>query len=533
MLDKLLRKLKYFKIINDPKNYEDTISNEPLPTPISKNIKDNFEKIKSIFQNDIDINIRQFLIGQNNIKALVVSMEGLSETSAVSKNILENLMWEIRKIPINYDINLENIKNYAISSNKVREVSTIEQAVDGILNGNTVLFLEGEDTALELGTQAWEHRGVEPPQTENTVRGPRESFTETMSVNTSLVRRKIKNPDLKIEEMIIGRRTRTKICIVYLKGIANAKILEEVRSRLKSIDIDAILESGYIEEFIKDSPFSIFPTVGNTEVPDKFAAKILEGRIGILTEGTPIALTVPFLFMESLQVTEDYYSAPFLVTQIRLLRLLAFHMTIFGPAIFVAITTFHPSIIPQTLMLTLATTREKIPFPAVIEAFLMAGIFEVIREAGVRMPRAVGQAVSIVGALIMGEVAVNAGLVSPFMIIIISLSGMMSFLLPPQIDPITLLRFPLLIAAGTFGLIGVMWSYILMIVHLASLRSFGVPYFSPIMPFNLKAMKDFIIRVPWWLMKTRPSSIGWRKSERVGNNIKPNPSNGKVGDDQK
>lgn len=533
MLDKLLRKLNYFKIINDPKNYEETISNEPLPTPISKNIKNNFEKIKSIFQNDIDINIRQFLIGQNNVKALVVSMEGLSETSAVNKNILENLMWEIRKIPIDYDINLENIKNYAISSNKIREVSTIEAAVDGILNGNAVLFLDKEDTALELGTQAWEHRGVDLPQTENTVRGPRESFTETMSVNTSLVRRKIKNSDLKIEEMIIGKRTRTKICIVYLKGIANIKILEEVRNRLKSINIDAILESGYIEEFIKDSPFSVFPTVGNTEVPDKFAAKILEGRIGILTEGTPIALTVPFLFVEGLQVTEDYYSAPFLVTQIRLLRTIAFHFTIFAPAVFVAITTFHPSFIPQNLMLVISTTREKIPFPAVVEGLFMGIIFEVIKEAGVRMPRAVGQAISIVGALIMGEVAVTAGLVSPLMIIVMSLSGMMSFLLPPQIDPITLLRFPFIIAGGVLGLFGVMWCYIFMIIHLASLRSFGVPYFSPIMPFNFRGMKDFILRVPWWLMKTRPSSIVWKESQRVSNNSKPEPSNGKVGDEQK
>ncbi|MBU3142968.1 spore germination protein [Clostridium sp. CF012] len=532
MLSKILRKIKYLKIVNNTKNYEQPMSNEQI-TPISKDIKDNFQKIKGIFENDMDINIHQFLIGKNNMEALVINMEGLSETRVVNNNILDTLMWEVRKIPIDYILNLENIKNYAISSNKINEVSTIEQAVDGILNGNALLFLNGEDTALEIGTQSWEHRGVEAPQTEVSVRGPRESFTETMSVNTSLVRRKIKNSDLKIEEMVIGKRTKTKICVVYLNGIVDVKILEEVRYRLKAINIDAILESGYIEDFIKDAPFSVFPTVGNTEVPDKFAAKILEGRVGILTEGTPIALTVPFLFVESLQVAEDYYSASFLVTQIRLLRLMSFHLAIFGPAIYIALTTFHTAIIPEQLLLIITATREKVPFPAVVEALLIAIAFEIIKEAAVRMPRAIGQAVSIVGALIMGEIGVNSGLVSPIMLIIISLSGIMSYLLPSQMDSITLLKFPLLIAGGAFGLFGVIWGYIFMIIHLASLRSFGVPYFSPIMPFNLNGMKDFIIRVPWWLMNTRPSSIGWRASERASNNGKPAPSNGKVGDKQK
>lgn len=508
MLDKLYRKFKFFKIISSSIKDEEG-------TPISKNIKKNMDKIKDIFKDDMDINIREFLIGKEKIEAFIVNIEGLSKTSTVNRDILEALMWDIRKIPVDYEINLESIKDYAISSNKVQEIFTMEQAVDGILEGNTILFLKGEDASLKIGTQGWEHRQIEPPQIENTVRGPQESFTETLRVNTSLIRRKIKSPGLKLEQMIIGKRTRTKVCIVYLEPVVDMKIVEEVKGRLSSIDIDGILESGYIEEFISDAPLSPFPTVGSTEVPDRFAGRILEGRVGILTEGTPIALTVPFLFMESLQSREDYYSSPYFVTPIRLLRLTAFYLTIFGPAIYVAIVNFHPHLIPQRLLLTIAATRENIPFPSVVEAFIMAIMFEVLKEAGVRMPRAIGQAVSIVGALIMGEVAVNAGLVSPIMIVIIALTGMMSFTLPPKLEPVTILRFPILIISSILGLFGVMWCYIFMMIHVASLRSFGAPYFSPVMPFNLKDMKDHILRVPWKLMKERPSSIGWGGTNRL------------------
>lgn len=517
MLSNIFRKAKYYKLLNDKKSHKASNAKEAI-TPISKDIKENLKEIQKIFKDNMDINLRQFVIGKANIEAFTVSIGSLSEKNVINKSILRTLMWDLRKTPIDYDINLENIERFSISGNEVRKISTIGEAVDGVLNGNTILFLQGEEKALEVGTQAWEHRAVEQPQIESAVRGPRESFIETLSVNTALIRRKIKDPNLKIEDMILGRRTKTKVCIVYLKGIVNEKVLEEVRYRLRSIDIDGILESGYIEEFINDAPFSPFPTVGNTELPDRLAAKILEGRVGILTEGTPIALTVPYLFVESLQTQEDYYSAPFLVSQIRLLRLLAFHFTIFAPAIFIAITTFHPNVVPEKLLLTIQVTRDAIPFPAAIEAFIMSVMFEVLREAGVRMPRAVGQAVSIVGALIMGEVAVNAGLVSPIMIVVVSLSGMMSFLLPPQLDSVTILRFPIIIFSSIFGLFGVIWSYIFMIIHVASLRSFGAPYFSPIMPFNLKGMKDFIIRFPLWLMKTRPSAITWRESQRVTDN---------------
>lgn len=534
MLKQIFRRLNYLKIIHENQN-ENTTENTTEKTrqtnaAISNNIKENLNTIKEIFCEDNDVNIREFTIGKANKKAFFVNIEGMSEKATVNLNVLKSLMWELREAPINTAIDADAISESMLNVNRIKKITTIEEAVDNILNGDTVLFLDGDNTALDIGTRAWEHRGVEAPQTENSVRGPHEGFTETLRTNTALVRRKIKNPDLKFEELILGRRTRTKVCIVYIKGLANEKILEEVRIRLNSIDIDAILESGYIEEFIKDSPTSPFPTIGNTETPDKFAGKILEGRVGILTEGTPIALTMPYLFIESIQASEDYYSNSFLASQVRLLRIVGLHGSLLLPGIYVALTNFHPNTIPIKLLLTMSVLTETLPFPKVVEALLMGAVFEVLREAGIRMPRPIGQALSIVGALIMGEVAVNAGLVSPLLIIVIALSGMLSFLMPSQIDSVTLLRFPIMIVSAAFGLFGVIWCYILIIIHMCSLRSFGVPYLSPVAPFSLSGLKDFVIRVPWWLMKGRPKTINWRKSKRVMDSGKPGPSKNKVGD---
>lgn len=534
MLRPILRKIKFLKILNQtPK--------EKIQPPmevdfqnfkkILKNLQNNIKYMKKIFGDNSDINIREFAIGKKQIDALIVNIEGMSEKTMINENIMGSLMWEARKITPDEEITIEYVKKSFINVNNVKGTTIMEEVVDAVLSGDTAFFLDGSDVALLIDTKAWEHRGVEQPQTESVVRGPREGFTETLRVNTSLVRRKIKDTSLKMEIIKIGRRTRTDVCIVYIKNLADNKIVKEVMRRLKSIDIDAILESGYIEEFIEDAPFSVFSTVSNTESPDRFAAKILEGRVGILVDGTPFALTVPMFFIESFQSSEDYYSRPFFASQVRFIRFLAFHITLFLPGMYVAIATFHPNIVPIPLLITMASTHEGIPFPTFVEALLMLVIFEGLREAGVRMPRPIGQAVSIVGALVLGEAAVNAGIASYPVVIVIALSGIMSFLLPPQVDSVTMLRFPILILGTTFGLFGIVWSYLFIIIHLASLHSFGVPYMSPLMPFNLKDFKDVFIRVPWWLMKTRPKTSGWRDLQREDSKYKPSQDNNRNKDD--
>ncbi|HBF38407.1 MAG TPA: spore germination protein [Firmicutes bacterium] len=520
------RKLTFLKKGNQFSEAEKaTSATKPqFPTAkISQDLSKNFELIHTIFDNSNDLVIRRFPIGICSIEAMVVNLNGMSEIKLINDNIIGSLMKEAGKVGTPKQITLKYLKNSAINLNAIQEIDTMDEAVSAILNGDTTFFIDGENKALAMNTRTWAHRGVQEPETEPVVRGSREGFTETLSISISQIRRKIKDPELHFESIRLGRRTQTEVCVVYIRNIANPKIVEEVWRRLKKINIDAVLESGYLEEFIQDAPFSIFPTVGNTETPDKFAAKILEGRVGILVEGTPFALTVPFLFIESFQVAEDYYSRSFFTSLIRLLRFLALHITIALPALYVAIITFHPNIVPETLLLAISRTREGVPFPAFVEALLMGIFYEIFREGAVRMPRAVGQAVSIVGALILGEAAVNAGIISPIMVIVTGLTAVTGFLLPPQTDSITLLRIPLLVIASFFGLFGIIWSYIFIVIHLASLRSFGAPYFSPIMPLTFADLKDSFLRLPWWMMKTRPRVIDWQGSSRMEEDLQPEP----------
>ncbi|MDV3429294.1 MAG: spore germination protein, partial [Bacillota bacterium] len=334
---------------------------------------------------------------------------------------------------------------------------------------------------------------------------------------------RIKSPDLIFKTLKIGSRTKTSVCIVYIKGIVNPKLIDEIYKRLNRINTDAILESGYIEQFIEDAPYSIFPTVGNTEKPDTSAAKILEGRACILVDGTPFALTVPLLFIEGFQSAEDYYSRPYFASLLRILRFTCFFISTLAPATYVMLTTFHQELIPTTLLFTMAAGREGVPFPAVLEAGLMVITFEILREAGVRLPRPVGQAVSIVGALVIGEAAVTAGLVGGLLVIVVALTAVSSFVLPAFTDVEGILRMFFLILAGSLGIFGVGLGILFILAHVVSLRSFGTPYFAPLAPLTVKDLKDTFIRVPIWKMSTRPRTIGWYDMKRQNDNLKPEP----------
>ncbi len=490
---------------------------------IEKNLSVNLKLLQAIFSKNIDVNFREFRIGKDQVEAFFVNIEGLCDKNLINLNILQPLMWESKKIDWQGDYSITSIKKSLVNFNDVYEADNISDAVNGILSGDTALFVAGSERALLVGTRNWEQRGVNQPESESTVRGPREGFTETLRINTSLIRRKIKDPDLMIEMLQLGERTRTDVAIVYVKNIANNKIIDEVKKRISTITIDGVLESGYIESFIEDTPLGLFPTVGSTEVPDKFAAKILEGRIGILVDGTPFALTVPMLFIENFQVPEDYFVKPLLVLQSRLIRYLALHIALFLPGLYVAIITFHPHVLPIALLDTIIQSQAGIPFPAIAETFLVLIFFEALREAGVRIPRPVGQAVSIVGALVLGDAVVSAGLASYPVVIIVALSGIMGFLLPPQLNPMLMLRIPVLIISSILGILGTTWAYVMIIVYLISLRSFGVPYLSPLLPYTHQDMKDAFIRVPWWKMITRPLLLNTKDVRRVAKGQQPQP----------
>lgn len=517
---------RFFRRIirKSPNGNLQSFANAEKNQPISSNLKKNLERLRSLLGSSSDVVIREFSFAYNqDIHGAIIFIDGLVDSVTINDHIMKPLMYDLGMVSNKGKTDISDIsviRRKLISIGDVQQVSLLADLINKLMAGNTILLVDDLDEALVISTRKWAKRGIEEPQTESVVRGPREGFTETLRVNTSLLRRKIKNPNLRFESLTLGEQTRTDVCIAYINGIVKPELLDEIRSRLKRISIDGIFESGYIEEFIEDAPRSIFATIGNTEKPDVAAAKLLEGRAAILVDGTPFILTVPLLFIESFQSAEDYYSRPFYSSLIRLIRFCAYVATILAPAIYVALSTFHQELIPTKLLFTMAAGREGVPFPAVLEALIMIVVFETLREAGVRLPRPVGSAVSIVGALVIGQAAVSAGLITPFMVIVVAFTAIASFVVPPHTDSSSILRYGLLILAGIAGGFGILMGLLVMFIHMAALKSFGVPYLWPIAPVAFADLKDSFIRVSLKSMLTRPRSIGWSNLKRQKNGIK-------------
>lgn len=483
-------------------------------------LKDNLQKIRQTMGNSIDIVIRELETGVNGqIQIGVIYTDGLVDKTFINEFILETLLGDLRKAELvdlcsaNENI-LQILKKTMLPVGEIREISDFDQLFMHMLMGDTILLIDGFSQGLVMDTKGWKDRGVTEPSSETVVRGPKNGFSETLKVNTSLLRRIIKDSNLWIETTKVGKRTRTDVAIAYIKGVAKDEVVAEVHKRLNKIDIDGILESGYIEELIQDSPYSPFPTVYNTERPDKIAAGILEGRVAIFVDGTPFVMLVPVVLIQFFQASEDYYHRYDISSLIRIVRYLSFFLTLLVPSLYIAITTFHQEMLPTPLLTSIAAQREGGPFPAAVEAVLMEVTFEILREAGVRLPKAVGSAISIVGALVLGEAAVQAGIVSPIMVIVVSITAISNFVTPAfnMAMSLRIVRFLFLILAASFGLFGIVLGLITMVLHLCSLQSFGVPYMSPMAPFILREQKDTLVRLHRYGKVNRPTFIR-------GNNI--------------
>ncbi|PYI51928.1 spore germination protein [Paenibacillus flagellatus] len=386
-----------------------------------------------------------------------------------------------------------------------------------VLNGAVAIMAEPYDELVVVPLRAVKKRPVGETVSENVIRGPKEAFAEDLATNLSLVRKRIKHPDLKMESVELGAYTGTDVAILYIEGLCRKELVDELRRRMSLIDIDGVLGSSYVEEFIEDNPFSPFPQVQYTERPDTTAAALLEGRIAVVVDGTPMALLVPVTLYMLLQSAEDYYQRYMAATWIRWIRYLFLLVSFLLPSLYVAITTFHPEMLPPNLLLTVAAARENVPFPAIVEAFLMELTFEALREAGLRIPKPIGQTVSIIGALVLGQAAIEAGIVSSPMLIVVSITGIASFIIPHFDLGLTfrLLRFPIMVLAGSFGLFGIMIGIFLIYLHLVTLRSFGTPYLTPTAPLRFGDFKDVLVRAPWWLMKKRPVLYGNANRQRM------------------
>ncbi len=490
----------------------------PKATVTTHNLKGpcTFVAVHELLSQSFDMLFRDFIIeGKTAVKAYLVCVDGMVSKELVNDFVLKTLMVQSLGKPalakLTPETARETVYSFLLANNEVRKEDSLAGTVDSILSGDSALFFADRPGAIIIGTRGWEQRGINEPTTESVIRGPREGFSETLRINTSLLRRKIKSPDLVMKPLKIGELTRTDIVIAYVSGIASKPILQELENRLRAIKIDGVLESGYIEELIEDVPCSPFPQVYHTERPDGVAANLLEGRIAVLVDGTPIVLIVPAQLVQFLQMSEDYYERSYAALLIRLVRLSGVAASLLLPSLYVAVTTFHQEMLPTALALSIASGREGVPVPALVEALVMEFTLEVLREAGIRLPKTVGQAISIVGALVIGDAAVKAGLVSPLMVIVVAFTAIASFTIPAYNLGITirLLRFPLMLLAGTLGFFGLSLGYYLIVLHLCCLRSFGIPYLGPFGPGNLyDLLKDTFFRAPWWALRTRPRLPG-------------------------
>ena len=380
-----------------------------------------------------------------------------------------------------------------------------DEAVKLLLTGEALVV--GEGRAISVKVQSELSRAVGEPETETVIRGPREGFTERAGNNAALLRRRIRSPHLKYEVLTLGRTGATMTVLMYLDDRVNRPALASLRRRLAEIDADAVLDSGQLELWLEGRLCPLFSTVGNSERPDKVAAKLLEGRVAIIVDGTPVVLTVPYLFIESLQSTEDYGKSLLYATFIRTLRLAALGLSVLLPALFLALLLYHPEAIPASLLKTVAEARESVPFSPFVELLVVLLAFEMIREVAIRMPRSVGSAVSLVAALILGDSAISAGITSAPVIIVVAFTAIGSFLVPPYMNTVILLRLLFLVAARLAGLYGIAMLSSGVLIALCATESFTVPYLSPLAPFAPSALTDVLTVLPPWQMRRLPGEL--------------------------
>jgi spore germination protein KA len=491
---------------------------------LSCSLQQNIDRILTLTGSSSDFTIRTFQ-GANGLPTAVVYINGLTDTAVINDNIIKPILSEPeadsagqRALSDSFTV----IKDRLLTVGATTTVNKLNDFMSALFNGNTVVLAEGWDQAISASTSKWEHRGVEEPSSQSVIRGPKDGFTENINTNVALLRRRIKSANLWKIDRKIGIETQTDVSVMFLKGTADDAVVKEVLQRLDRIETDSILESGYLEEFIQDHTFTPFPTIINTERPDSVAAAILEGQIAVLVDGTPFVLVLPITFFKFFIASEDYYQRFDISSFLRILRFFAFTVSMILPSLYIAITTYHQEMIPSTLLVSLAAQREGIPFPAFFEALLMEITFEVLREAGVRMPRAIGSAISIVGALVLGQAAVEAGLVSAAMVIVVAFTAISSFVVPMFNISIAarLIRFALMFLAATLGLFGIMSGLFFLLIHMSALRSFGVPYLTPISPFVPNNLKDTVVRAPWWMMITRPRLFAKKNVVRQNVNLR-------------
>lgn len=479
---------------------------------ISTSLDDNIAELHRIFTFTPDLVIRDFESSYIEGRLALVYLTGLVDKNSINNNVLRPLLAP-------NDRSRTSILDL-LSVGKVTTLHDFDDVEEAILQGSSLLFIEGREEALSVETHGWPQRTIEDPQLEASLKGAHQGFVETGIQNIALIRRYIPNRELKIKEVKIGKRGACKVSILFVADVINPEILQELEDRIKLIDIDNIINTGELEELIEDNPYSPFPQLLTTERPDSAASHLLQGKIVIVVDRSPSVLVGPVSFASFFQNVDDYSTRWLVATFIRLLRFIAFLVATFLPAIYIAVISFNYEVIPLDLILSVGESRERVPFPPLLEAMMMELTLEMLREAGVRLPAPIGQTVGIVGGIVIGQAVVQAGIVSNIMVIVVAFTAISSFIIPnyDMASAVRLVRFLMMIMAAMFGVIGIIIGFMTLIGHLISLESLGVPYGSPLGPVRFKDWKDLFIRAPLWKMINRPVSARTIQDKRQGDN---------------
>ncbi len=468
---------------------------------LSNNFQDNISLFKDIFKKDEMLRIRTVNLGDSNVKIAFLFFDGMIESSSIEDSLVRSCI-TAANVPENAGISY--VLSNVLYSSEISKTEKVSDILTAILNGDTAVLVENSAEALTVDTKGWRTRGIDEPSDERVLQGPREGFDEAAILSLAMIRRKLQTPDLCIESTKLGRRSKTAVYFCYLDSLTDKKCLEELKRRMEKIDIDGILDSNYIAEFIRDGRYSLFKTTGTTERPDIVAARLLEGRIAVVTDGTPVVLTVPYLFCENFQSDEDYYLNFWVASVGRALRYLSFFLSVSIPALFIALTTFHSQLLPTPFMLTVSELRSGVPFSSVTECIALIIVFEILKETGLRTPQGLGSALSIVGGLVVGQTAVEARIVSAPMLIAVALAGVSGLMISRLKGAVFYLRLIFAISAAVMGLYGYLLTLTVFTVYVLNLKSIGVDYTSTLKGVGFQRIKDTVIRAPWSKMKLRP-----------------------------
>jgi spore germination protein len=517
---------KYFRSLVTTKNAAKRRGNNgnghAAPSNLSGDYKENVAAIKQAISRNSDVHFREFQIAELDVQATLIFVDGMQNEELINKLVMQVLMAAGEGDITALKQAVDPLALSAYFRQRVLPVCAAYETVElhelnqAILMGYTALLVEHMPHALLIRSSSVTSRAVAEPSSEALLRGPRIGFTEVLSENTAMLRSQGYSEDLEINMYEVGTRIKRKLVIAFMKEIVNPDLLQEVRDRIETIHMDFIAESGYVEQLIEDDYLSPFQQVQNTERPDRVISGLLEGRIAILLDGTPFALIVPVTFSMLLQSPEDYYDRWLPGTLLRMLRFFAAFLALMAPALYISFISFHPGLIPTELAVTIIETRQGVPFPSLIEVMILEISIEILREAGIRLPKPIGPAMGIVGGLIIGEAAVQAGIVSPFLVIVVAVTAISSFSIPVYSAGITLriLRFAGMLCAAVLGMFGTILFFLIICGHLSKLKSFGVPYVTPISPFRFNDWKDLFLRAPLPLIKKRPDMMKTQDKRR-------------------